>query len=318
MIKPSDIAKVHELINNFDPNIQFTIDTFKNEVPHFLDIEISPDGLTIFRKDTNTGQYVNIESYTNWNHKTAWIRSLVTRAKRIYSSNKLQLQELSKIRCFASWNAFPKHVCNGIIKKTITKLNNATTVDSSNDDNIVTLWMKIPYLGDQSQQLVRTLQRKLKRSTRKNTQFVLKVSYSTTKVSYFTNNKDRTPKLSKSGVVYQFRCPGCSADYIGKTDRNLHERCIEHATTKDSAIMSHLNTCQQLTDINNMMHFDLPQLNRKEKRTYNINCDEDNTSIIDTSDNWSILLIKEALHIKRHKPILNSGLKASRDLFLFS
>lgn len=178
--------------------------------------------------------------------------------------------------------------------------------------------MKIPYLGDQSQQLVRTLQRKLKRSTRKNTQFVLKVSYSTTKVSYFTNNKDRTPKLSKSGVVYQFRCPGCSADYIGKTDRNLHERCIEHATTKDSAIMSHLNTCQQLTDINNMMHFDLPQLNRKEQRTYNINCVEDNTSIIDTSDNWSILLIKEALHIKRHKPILNSGLKASRDLFLFS
>ena len=154
VIKPSDIAKVHELIDSFDPNIQFTVDTFENEVPHFLDIEISPDGLTIFRKDTNTGQYVNIESYTNWNHKTAWIRSLVTRAKRICSSNKLQ-QELSKIRCFASWNAFPKHVCNGIIKKTNTKLNNATTVDSSNDDNIVTLWMKISYLGDQSQQLVR-------------------------------------------------------------------------------------------------------------------------------------------------------------------
>ena len=31
--------------------------------------------------NAHTGQYVNFESYTLWNHKISWIRSLVTRAK---------------------------------------------------------------------------------------------------------------------------------------------------------------------------------------------------------------------------------------------
>ena len=43
----------------------------------------------------------------------------------------------------------------------------------------------------------------------------------------------------------------------------------------------------------------------------------DNTKVIDSSDNWCTLLIKEALYIKRNKPLLNNGLKASRELFLF-
>ena len=44
----------------------------------------------------------------------------------------------------------------------------------------------------------------------------------------------------------------------------------------------------------------------------------DNININDTSDKWNILLIKEAYYIKRHSPILNNDLKASRELYLFS
>ena len=43
-----------------------------------------------------------------------------------------------------------------------------------------------------------------------------------------------------------------------------------------------------------------------------------NSKIIDSSNNWNLLLYKEALHIKRRKSILNNGLKASRDLQLFN
>ena len=35
-------------------------------------------------------------------------------------------------------------------------------------------------------------------------------------------------------------------------------------------------------------------------------------------DNWNLLLYKEAYHIKRSTPFLNTGLKASRELCLFS
>ena len=37
----------------------------------------------------------------------------------------------------------------------------------------------------------------------------------------------------------------------------------------------------------------------------------DNTSIIESDDNWKLLLYKEAYHIKRSTPFLNTGLKAS-------
>ena len=43
-----------------------------------------------------------------------------------------------------------------------------------------------------------------------------------------------------------------------------------------------------------------------------------NTNIIHRDDNWNLLLYKEAYHIKRSTPFLNNGLKASRELRLFS
>ena len=53
LIKPEDIHLVLNLFNSFHKNLSFTVDTFDNEVPHFLDIKISPRGLTIYRKHTH-------------------------------------------------------------------------------------------------------------------------------------------------------------------------------------------------------------------------------------------------------------------------
>ena len=161
------------------------------------------------------------------------------------------------------------------------------------------------------------MESKLRKCVRPEKKLHFKTVYTTTKVNFFTNNKDRTPLGFKANVVYRFTCPGCSAQYIGKTDRNLHERCIEHATTKDSAIHNHLVTCKNLYDINAMMRFGI-ELNDSDQRISRINCVESNVKIIDSSTNWNILLLKEALYIKRESPSLNNGLKASRDLFLFS
>ena len=116
LIKPESIDYVLNKFNSFDNNLQFTVDTFGNETPHFLDLEIHPDGLTIYRKDTHTGQFVNFSSYTKWNHKTAWIRSLISRPVSICSPNKLSA-EFKKIRMFASYNGYPKNVVNAIFKK---------------------------------------------------------------------------------------------------------------------------------------------------------------------------------------------------------
>ena len=102
-------------MNSFDKNLKFTVDLLENEVPHFLDLEMSPDGISIYWKDTNTGLYVNYTNFVPWTHRTAWIRSLVTRALRTCSS-KLP-QELKLIKKFASWNDFLKYLVNSIFHK---------------------------------------------------------------------------------------------------------------------------------------------------------------------------------------------------------
>ena len=88
-MKPENISQAHNVLNKFDMNLHFTIDMFQNEVPHFLDLQLSPDGITIFRKDTDTSQYVNFTSFVPWTYRTSCIRSLVTRASHICSINKL-------------------------------------------------------------------------------------------------------------------------------------------------------------------------------------------------------------------------------------
>ena len=52
VIKREHSKFIQDIFHNFDKNLNFTVDTFDNVVPHFPDIEIHPDGLIIYCKDT--------------------------------------------------------------------------------------------------------------------------------------------------------------------------------------------------------------------------------------------------------------------------
>ena len=71
LVKPEDLEHILQKFNRFHKNLEFTVDEFENCVPHFLDMEIHPDGISIYRKETHTAQFVNYESYTKFNHKVA-------------------------------------------------------------------------------------------------------------------------------------------------------------------------------------------------------------------------------------------------------
>ena len=73
LVKPEDVDGILREFNNYHKNLEFTVDKFEDCVPHFLDLEIHPDGLSIFRKETHTAQFVHHSSFTKWNHKIAWI-----------------------------------------------------------------------------------------------------------------------------------------------------------------------------------------------------------------------------------------------------
>ena len=146
--------------------------------------------------------------------------------------------------------------------------------------------------------------------------FVLK------KVSYFLSKKDKIPDLERNDLVYEFSCPGCSATYIGKTVRNLRTRLTEHAKLNTSAVSEHLTTCEHarhIADLHNLydnvndLNPDKP-FSDYELITNNTN----NTKILQSLQhtNSNILLFLEALHIKFKRPVLNNGLRASKELML--
>ena len=102
-----------------------TLGMFQNEVPHFAGLELSPDGITIFRKDANSDLYVTFTNFVSWTYRTSLIRSLVARASRICSTDKMP-SEINIIKRFGSCNDFPESVLDSIINKTL----NASSIKS--------------------------------------------------------------------------------------------------------------------------------------------------------------------------------------------
>ena len=64
LVKPEHVDNIMIAFNKFHKNLEFTVDKFENCVPHFLDLEIHREGISIFCKETHTEQYVNYDSYT--------------------------------------------------------------------------------------------------------------------------------------------------------------------------------------------------------------------------------------------------------------
>ena len=66
LTKPCELHIISKQFNSFHPQIQFTIDQFSDNDIHFLDTQILPNGTTVYRKQTHTGQYQHFYSYTPW------------------------------------------------------------------------------------------------------------------------------------------------------------------------------------------------------------------------------------------------------------
>ena len=83
---------------------------------------------------------------------------------------------------------------------------------------------------------------------------------------------------------------------------------------RNSAIKGHLDNCLNVQHWFSINNFILNDVNTHEFR---LNLVRQNTRIIDESNNWNVLLFKEAYHIKEKCPILNNDAKGSREMQLF-
>ena len=110
LVKPEDTDKILKKFNSLDENIQLTVDKFSNGNVHFLYIKINGNKTDIYFKETHTSQYTHFTRNTLWRFKTAWIRSLYHRAKKICSNNALFKNQVQIINKLMSWNGYPKYI----------------------------------------------------------------------------------------------------------------------------------------------------------------------------------------------------------------
>ena len=123
------------------------------------------------------------------------------------------------------------------------------------------------------------------------------------------HTKDRTPIINQSLLVYEFTCPDCGANFVGKTKRTLFERCAEHAWSDQNSIAkSHLDQCVEVQYLLNITSLRSPLFSndnnivRADNRNPGINLFIGNTNIIDRHKSFNILLFKEAMKINDSKP----------------
>ena len=327
LIKPEKLSDVLDSFNSFHPKIKFTSDDFPDCDIHFLDLKVSSDLLLdIYRKDSFTGQYVRFDSFEPWNYKIGWIRSLYFRSLKLCSNANLFKKQLDFLDQLLSWNLYPKYVRKSIFARLEKMYNNQNPVSPTPEidisKDITTIWFKVPYFGKEGEKLVNRCVRRLKYCFKPDAIVKFRISYNTKKLAIFCSNKDKIPLGLKSNCIYEFTCPCCSASYIGKTDRNFDTRVNEHGTHskgQDTVVYQHLQECTEFKYYVTLLN--MPCVNDRSKvksiDAYIHHTVRNNTTLIQYNDNWLQLCFLEAYFIKLKKPLLNTGLKASRDLVLF-
>ena len=131
--KENDIDNIVQQFNAFVDNLKFTIDKFTDHNVHFLDIKIDRNETDFFYKTTLTGQYIDFTSQTPWKLKTAWVKALYHRAKKICSSKRSFLKQVERFKAFMSWNGYPSHVRKSVIKR--LKSNQQRNETNKKEDN---------------------------------------------------------------------------------------------------------------------------------------------------------------------------------------
>ena len=217
-------------INSVDPAIKFTVEDNKEDgsMP-FLDtiVKSEEDGglsITVYRKPTNTDQYLQWDSHHNLPAKFSVINTLSHRAKSVCSSPVLLKQGKEHLRKALTQCRYPKWALDKVeerLKRSSREVTDGVNNQGTNGTSTATKEVKskghivIP-CGRYG------IQTHFKGgSTIKN---------------LLVSPKDKDPMVSQSDAIYWYQCGdlGCDDEYIGETSRTFGERYKEHL--KDTII----------------------------------------------------------------------------------
>ena len=192
--------------------------------------------------------------------------------------------EMDKLKNIFRQNGYPLNfICLGI-KRFLDKKFQPHVRD---DEPVCNLTVKIPYFGIQSIYFRKKLRCIFKKI---NNDLPIQWVFTCSKIKSQFSNKDKTPLILKSYVVYKFTCEvDPRTTYIGRTARHMNARIKEHRNY-NSAISDHRLNCQ-------------------------CKCDSSNFKILTQAKDSFELNIKEAIYIKKLCPNLNKQLNHEGSFF---
>ena len=258
-------------INSIDQNIQFTRESDTEGRLPFLDtcIHVKDDSAvktTIYRKPTQTDQYLNFLSNHHLSHKRSVVRTLLHRVDQVVTEEDDRRAEINHVRAALTDNGYTKWALQ------IPRAKGPTQQQAGNKSSHKTMAL-VPY--------VQGLSEKLENIFREQGGAVAHKPFNTLR-SQLVRVKDKTPDLKKCGVVYQVDCPRCDQFYLGETERTLGTRLKEHQTASDTPTAVRAHT---------------------ERTGHQIQAKD--ISVLAREDQWHRRRIREAVLIRKHQPGLN-------------
>ena len=283
---PEHVERFLNHINEFHESIHFTVERSTNNAIPFLDVKISYSNGTIstqvYRKPTYTGRLLHFRSMIPKVWKSGLIKGFIHRAFHLSSDWMLFHNEINQIRDILTFNGYPHWWLERAVRNFLnTELAGGGKKEMLEDQSKNYDVIKLPYYGQCSLSLKRSINKILRKIHNKKT----KVVFTSQRLRSIFPLKQRDKLPLQSSLVYKFACLGDpSIFYIGETARQLTRRVRDHINT-NTAISNHLRHCSRCPS-------------NLEQVTHQF-------TVLKKSDNHFDREIKEALLIRQLQPSLN-------------
>jgi hypothetical protein len=229
------VDEVLTTLNTHPGRLKFTTEREKNGILPYLDMEIHKIGnkleSKVYRKDTDTGKFLNFASNNPIAHKISVVNSLTKRAMLLCSKKSYYIDELNYIH--------EQLITNGYTKSFIHKYTfrrNTNSIDNK-ETSVTHKTVILPW--SKGMERISRVMRKHK----------IRIFYKcNNKLGQILKNqicKKPIKTNEPTNVVYKIPCSKCEATYIGETSRTLKIRKREHQNnlrccqTKNSRLAEH-------------------------------------------------------------------------------
>ena len=163
------IGSVESVLNSFHKNIKFTYEEEQNNNLPFLDVVCIRDGeklnSTVYRKDTYNYLYLQWDSFTPISWKRGTLKSLISRAYFVCSSETLLEKEPKHLKhVFHKINGYLWWVIDQSFQENVNKSKSSEYYPDTSEQPVEKIYSLIlPYAGPKGNTIMKTMDNSLKR-----------------------------------------------------------------------------------------------------------------------------------------------------------